>query len=87
MIPWLIAGAVGAIIADEIISDDVLKKDIKEEKKVEESSRDEASQYLSPEEIAKIEGGSSNISSSSPSAKVFYEAENYFYGRNRATIN
>ena len=55
MIPVLIAGTVGAIIADEIISDDVFKKDIKEEKKIEESSKSEVSKYLSPEEIAKIE--------------------------------
>lgn len=57
MIPWLIAGAIGAIIADEVISDDVLdkKKPLKTETETKESSKNEASKYLSDEDIAEIE--------------------------------
>ena len=81
MIPWLIAGAVGAVVAGAIMDDD--KKELKTDKTREQVSASEV-----PEEIRRqIEGGRSNISSSSPSAKVFYEAENYFYGRNGFPVN
>lgn len=79
MIPWLIAGAVGAVVASAVMDDD--KKDLQTSK-----SREQVSASEVPEEIRRqIEGGSSKnyYPSGSDSAETFYQkAQNYYYGSN-----
>ena len=84
MIPWLIAGAVGALVASEVMDDN--KKELQTSK-----SREQVSASEVPEEIRRqIEGGSSRnyYPSDSDSAETFYQkAQNYYYGLNGYSRN
>lgn len=84
MIPWLIAGAVGAVVASAVMDDD--KKELKTDK-----TREQVSASDVPEEMRRqIEGGSFSTSSREhfSSAQEYYQAGNeYCYGWNGRHVN
>ncbi|MBR6013430.1 MAG: hypothetical protein IK062_06570 [Selenomonadaceae bacterium] len=84
MIPWLIAGAVGALVASEVMDDN--KKELQTSK-----SREQVSASDVPADIrAQIEGGnfSSNSGEYFSSAQEYYQAGNeYCYGWNGRSVN
>ena len=78
MIPWLIAGAVGALVASEVMDDN--KKELQTSK-----SREQVSASEVPEEIRRqIEGQTKNLSPME-SAQMLYDKANYYYYNQRDT--
>ena len=76
MIPWLIAGAVGALVASEVMDDN--KKELQTSK-----SREQVSASEVPEEIRKqIEGQTKNLSPMESAQEIYDMANNYYYGLN-----
>ena len=84
MIPWLIAGAVGAVVASAAMDDN--KKELKTDKSHEQVSASDV-----PADIrAQIEGGNFSASSREyfSSAQEYYQAGNeYCYGWNGRPVN
>lgn len=84
MIPWLIAGAVGAVVASAVMDDD--KKELQTSK-----SREQVSASDVPEEIRRqIEGGTSKNVQSNTEKKIknwYRYANEYYYGLNGESVN
>lgn len=88
MIPWLIAGAVGALVASEVMDDN--KKELQTSK-----SREQVSASDVPADIrAQIEGRTKNFKSKSSlsnnekKAKNWYRyANEYYYGLNGESVD